>query len=147
MNILSKSTETTKKIGKKLGESLKKGDVIALVGDLGAGKTCITQGIMKGLSVSANKITSPTFIIMNVYKGRVPVYHFDVYRIGDMQEMVDLGYEEYFYGEGVSIVEWADKIEKLLPPDCIRIKMGVVGPKERNIKINSKKSVMNRIKI
>ncbi len=146
MNILSKSVLKTRQIGEMLGRRLKEGDVVALYGDLGAGKTCITQGIMKGLNVSAKKITSPTFVLMNVYNGRMPVYHFDVYRMANTDEMIGLGYEEYFCGDGVSIVEWADKIEKLLPYDCIRIKMSVKGKNERQIKVKTTLSVMNRIK-
>jgi tRNA threonylcarbamoyladenosine biosynthesis protein TsaE len=137
MNILSKSPARTKKIGEKIGKKLKKGDVIALIGGLGAGKTVITKGIMSGMEVRSHRITSPTFVLMNVYKGRLPVYHFDVYRLNSINEMIDLGYEDYFYGDGVTIVEWADKIEKLLPKNCIKIKINIVGEREREIKVNS----------
>lgn len=135
MNILSKSPAKTKVLGEKLGQRLKKGDVIALIGELGAGKTCFTQGLMKGLDVQKKSVTSPTFIIMNVYKGRVPVYHFDVYRINNISEIVDLGYEEYFYGNGVTIIEWADKIKELLPKEVIKVRLKIAGEKERRISI------------
>lgn len=135
MNILSKSPAKTKVLGEKLGQKLKKGDVVALIGELGAGKTCFTQGLMKGLEVRKKSVTSPTFIIMNVYKGRVPVYHFDVYRINNISEIVDLGYEEYFYGNGVTIIEWADKIKELLPKETIKVRLKITGEKERRIGI------------
>lgn len=135
MNILSKSPQDTKKIGEDLGKRLKKGDIIGLVGELGSGKTCLVQGIMKGLGVEIGSVTSPTFVLINEYKGRFPVYHFDLYRLNTIKEVIDLGYEEYFYGDGVTVIEWADKIEKLLPKDCIRVYMKIVGEDEREIDI------------
>ena len=107
--------------GLKLSESLKAGDVIALVGDLGAGKTTLTKAIAKGLGIG-EMITSPTFTIVQEYEGgRLPLYHFDVYRICHAEEMYELGYEEYFYGPGVCVVEWANLIEALIPADSIKI--------------------------
>lgn len=135
MNILSKSTRRTQQLGEELGRQLGKGDVVALTGELGAGKTCFAQGLVKGLGVKTGKITSPTFILMNVYSGRLPVYHFDVYRMHNMNEILDIGYEEFFYGDGVTIIEWADKIKKLLPKTCIKVRMQISGPKERKITI------------
>lgn len=123
--IISKGVEETQKLGYKLGKLLKKGDVICLTGDLGAGKTTFTKSIAKGLEVN-EEVTSPTFIIINEYDGRLPVYHFDVYRIMDIEEMYEIGYEEYFYGDGVCIVEWASQIEELIPKEhlWIEIKLG-----------------------
>ena len=116
-----KNEEETARFGRKLAESLRPGTVIALTGDLGAGKTTLTKAIAAGLGITST-VTSPTFtIVKEYYGGRLPLYHFDVYRIGDEDEMFELGYEEYFYGEGVSIVEWADIIEDLIPEDAIRI--------------------------
>ena len=95
--------------------------MIALTGDLGTGKTALTKSIAEGLGIT-EVITSPTFnIVKEYYSGRIPMYHFDVYRIGDIDEMYELGYEEYFYGNGVCIVEWADLIEDIIPEDAIRI--------------------------
>ena len=111
----------TEKLGEKIGQQVKPGTVIALIGDLGTGKTTLTKSIARGLGVTET-VTSPTFNIIREYKsGRLPLYHFDVYRIGDPDEMFELGYEEYFYGDGVCVVEWADIIEELLPEDAVVI--------------------------
>lgn len=116
-----RNEEETAAFGRKLAESLAPGTVIALTGDLGTGKTTLTKAIAAGLGIGET-ITSPTFTIVKEYRsGRLPLYHFDVYRIGDEDEMFELGYEEYFYGEGVSVVEWADLIEDLIPEDAVRI--------------------------
>jgi len=120
-------------LGECLGESVSAGRLVALSGDLGAGKTCLVQGIGRGLKVQDRYITSPTFTIINEYKGTVPLYHFDVYRLSGPQEMEDLGYEEYFYGEGVTIVEWAEKIEKILPDDHVKITLEHQGPEIRRL--------------
>ena len=109
------SPEETEALGKKLGREVKPGEVYTLVGDLGVGKTVFTQGIAKGLEIT-EPINSPTFTIVQVYEeGRMPFYHFDVYRIGDVEEMEEIGYEDYFYGEGLTMIEWANLIEELLP--------------------------------
>ena len=109
------SAEETKKLGKKIGAEAKPGSVYTLVGDLGVGKTVFTQGIAEGLAIE-EPICSPTFTIVQVYEeGRIPFYHFDVYRIGDIEEMDEIGYEDYFYGEGVCMIEWANLIEEILP--------------------------------
>ena len=110
--------EETKDFGIKLGELLNSGDILCLNGDLGAGKTTLTKSIGIGLGVT-DYITSPTFALINEYEGRIPVYHFDVYRLANVEELYDLGFDDYFYGKGVCIIEWADKIEKLLPKDRI----------------------------
>lgn len=107
--------------GIKIGREAAPGTVIALMGDLGAGKTTLTKSIAKGLGIE-EVITSPTFTIVKEYEtGRLPLYHFDVYRIGDVDEMYELGYEEYFYGEGVCVVEWANLIEDIMPEDAVQI--------------------------
>ena len=104
--IESFSAEDTHALGKKLGENAKPGDVYTLLGDLGVGKTVLTQGIADGLGIK-EAICSPTFTIVQVYEeGRMPFYHFDVYRIGDIEEMDEIGYEDYFYGEGICLIEW-----------------------------------------
>ncbi len=111
----------TEKLGEKIGQKVQPGTVIALIGDLGTGKTTLTKSIARGLGVTET-VTSPTFNIIREYRsGRLPLYHFDVYRIGDPDEMFELGYEEYFYGDGVCVVEWADIIEELLPEDAVVI--------------------------
>lgn len=107
--------EDTFELGRKMGERINPGTVISLVGDLGVGKTVFTQGFANGLGIT-DTINSPTFTIVQVYdEGRMPFYHFDVYRIGDISEMDEIGYEDYFYGDGVCLVEWADLIEEIMP--------------------------------
>ena len=111
----------TEKLGENIGQKVQPGTVIALIGDLGTGKTTLTKSIARGLGVTET-VTSPTFNIIREYRsGRLPLYHFDVYRIGDPDEMFELGYVEYFYGDGVCVVEWADIIEELLPEDAVVI--------------------------
>ena len=115
--------EETFALGKKIGEAIRPGTIISLVGDLGVGKTVFTQGVAKGLGIH-EPVNSPTFTIMQVYEnGRLPFYHFDVYRIGDIEEMDEIGYEDYFYGEGVCLVEWANLIEELLPEGVCQVKI------------------------
>ena len=113
--IESFSPEDTLELGKKMGKEAQPGDVYTLIGDLGVGKTVFTQGIADGLEIGES-ICSPTFTIVQVYEeGRMPFYHFDVYRIGDIEEMDEIGYEDYFYGEGLCMIEWANLIEEILP--------------------------------
>ncbi|MBR3602944.1 MAG: tRNA (adenosine(37)-N6)-threonylcarbamoyltransferase complex ATPase subunit type 1 TsaE [Lachnospiraceae bacterium] len=105
----------TFELGVKIGQEAKPGDVYTLIGDLGVGKTALTKGVAKGLEIT-EPISSPTFTIVQVYdEGRIPFYHFDVYRIGDVEEMDEIGYEDYFYGDGVTFIEWANLIEEILP--------------------------------
>lgn len=119
--IYMKNEAACLEFGKKLGKEVKAGTVIALTGDLGAGKTTLTKSIALGLEID-DIITSPTFNIVKEYDtGRIPLYHFDVYRVGDVDEMYEIGCEEYFYGEGVCVVEWADLIEEIMPEDTMWI--------------------------
>lgn len=121
--IVIKNEEETKKFGEKLCEKLTAGSIVALTGDLGTGKTTLTKAIAAGLGVT-DVITSPTFNIVKQYdSGRLPMYHFDVYRIGDVDEMYEIGYEEYFFGDGVCVIEWADLIEEIIPDDAVRIEI------------------------
>ena len=115
------SAQETFALGKKVGENAAAGQVYALTGDLGVGKTVFTQGLAAGLGIT-EPVNSPTFTIMQIYEeGRLPFYHFDVYRIGDISEMEEIGYEEFFYGEGVCLIEWAELVEEILPEGCRRI--------------------------
>ncbi len=121
-----KNEKDTERFGLELADKLKPGDVLALIGDLGTGKTTLTKYIAKGLGVTET-VTSPTFTIVQEYRsGRIPLFHFDVYRILDPDEMFEIGYEDYFFGPGACVVEWADQIEELLPEDAmiIRIERG-----------------------
>ena len=115
MVIETYSPEETFALGEKMGRDAGPGEVYTLIGDLGVGKTVFTQGIASGLGIT-EPVSSPTFTIVQVYEeGRMPFYHFDVYRIGDIEEMEEIGYEDYFYGVGLTLIEWADLIEELLP--------------------------------
>lgn len=114
MEYHSNSPKETENIAKAFAKELKSGDVVTLNGDLGAGKTAFAQGLAKGLAVN-EIVSSPTFTIVNQYEGRLPVYHFDVYRIEDCDEMFEIGYEEMIDGDGVCVIEWAEKIAELLP--------------------------------
>ena len=119
--IETNSAEETFALGRQIGQQARAGEVYTLIGDLGAGKTVFTQGVAAGLGIE-EAVNSPTFTIMQVYEeGRLPFYHFDVYRIGDVEEMDEIGYEDYFYGDGVCLIEWANLIEEILPPACKRI--------------------------
>ncbi|MBQ9512322.1 MAG: tRNA (adenosine(37)-N6)-threonylcarbamoyltransferase complex ATPase subunit type 1 TsaE [Lachnospiraceae bacterium] len=119
--VISNSAEETYALGVEIGETAQPGMVISLVGDLGAGKTVFTQGVAKGLGVKGI-VNSPTFTILQVHEdGRLPLYHFDVYRIMEPEELYEIGMEEYFYGEGVTIVEWADLIKEMLPLNYLHV--------------------------
>ncbi len=115
------SAEETYALGESMGKAAKPGEVYVLNGDLGVGKTVFTQGFAKGLGIT-EPVSSPTFTIVQVYdEGRLPFYHFDVYRIGDIEEMDEIGYEEYFYGDGVTMIEWGELIAEILPSDRVEI--------------------------
>lgn len=119
MVIETRSPEETFALGEKLGREAKPGQIYTLNGDLGTGKTVFTQGFASGLGIT-EPVNSPTFTILQVYEeGRMPFYHFDVYRIGDVEEMDEIGYEDCFYGEGVCLIEWAELIEEILPENVI----------------------------
>lgn len=115
--------EETYQIGKKMGEAAKPGDVICLEGDLGVGKTVFTQGFAAGLGIT-EPVSSPTFTIVQTYdEGKMPFYHFDVYRIGDVEEMDEIGFDEYIFGEGVCLIEWANLIEEILPENYSTVRI------------------------
>lgn len=117
------SAEETFEFGRRIGQQAGPGEVYTLIGDLGVGKTVLTQGVAAGLGIDG-PVSSPTFTIVQIYEeGRLPFYHFDVYRIGDVEEMEEIGYEDCFYGEGVCLIEWADLIEEILPREYRQIKI------------------------
>ena len=123
MLIETNSPEETYELGRKIGQEAKNGTVFALTGDLGTGKTVFTKGLAAGLGITEH-VSSPTFTILQIYEGgRCPFYHFDVYRIGDISEMDEIGYEDCFYGDGVCLVEWANLIRELLPEHYMEITM------------------------
>lgn len=117
----TRSEKETFELGKKLGGKAEAGQIFCLDGELGVGKTVFTQGFAKGLDIEES-VNSPTFTIVQVYdEGRIPLYHFDVYRIGEPEEMYEIGYEEYFFGEGVSLIEWSKLIDELIPKEAIQV--------------------------
>lgn len=123
MVIETNSEHETYELGLKVGAASKAGDVYTLIGDLGVGKTVFTKGVAQGLGIK-EPVSSPTFTIVQIYEeGRLPFYHFDVYRIGDVEEMDEIGYDDYIYGEGVSLIEWANLIEEILPEHYTEIKI------------------------
>jgi tRNA threonylcarbamoyladenosine biosynthesis protein TsaE len=128
------SPAETAATGEALGRTLGPGAVIALTGELGAGKTCFAQGLVRGLGADV-RATSPTFVLVNEYRGRVPVHHVDLYRLDRFADVQDLGVPELFDRESVTIVEWADKLGPLLPPDAIRVQIDGVGDEPRRIMI------------
>ena len=118
----TESPEETQILGEQLGKTLKPGDVIALTGDLGTGKTCLTQGIARGVGIAPDEIVcSPSYILINEYNGTVPIYHIDLYRLENQMEIADLGLIEYVESDGICIIEWAERMENALPKDCVKI--------------------------
>jgi tRNA threonylcarbamoyladenosine biosynthesis protein TsaE len=128
------SPEETKEFGRALAKELKVGSVVALSGPLGSGKTVLIQGICSGLGVT-EFVTSPSFVIINEYPGKVKVYHFDLYRLENIEDFIKLGHEEYFYGNGVTLIEWAEKIKAFLPQQRIEIDLEILSEKERRISV------------
>ena len=127
------SAEETEAVGERLGRTLDRGDVVALTGELGAGKTCFVQGLVRGLG-ARTRATSPTFVLVNEYRGRLPVHHVDAYRTASLAELLDLGVPDLF-SDGVTVIEWADRLEALLPPDAVRVHIEGVGDEPRAIAI------------
>ena len=131
---VARSVEETQAVGEALGARLGPGAVVACVGELGAGKTCFLQGVAHGLGVTT-EVTSPTFVLVNVYRGRMPVYHMDAYRTESLLEVVDLGLEEMLDGDGVTLIEWADKVRPLLPARAIVVRITGLGDEPRRIEV------------
>ena len=148
IEIISVSAEQTWEIARFIGGKLREGDVLALSGELGSGKTCFTGGLARGLGVSEKyQITSPTFTLINEYPGRCKLYHFDVYRLNSYTEFEDLGYEEYFCGKGIVVIEWAEKIVQVLPANTIFISFGYIDENRRKIIIKGRKSRLKELAI
>ncbi len=137
VDILSKNAEQTIALGERLAKYFKKGDIVCLEGDLGAGKTTLIKGVAKGLKIAAEKVNSPTFVLMNAYQGRLPLYHFDLYRLENTGEISAIGYEEFLYGDGVSVIEWAERLGALTPKEYLRVELKHKGENERSIKISA----------
>jgi len=132
--LYTSSPEETEAAGERLAAMLRPGDVVALVGELGAGKTCFIQGLVRGLGATT-RATSPTFVLINQYRGRLPIYHVDAYRTQSLAELMDLGIPELLQGDGVAVVEWADKLLPLLPAGTLEVRIAGVGDEPRTITI------------
>jgi tRNA threonylcarbamoyladenosine biosynthesis protein TsaE len=134
MKVMVKNEGETYKLGKFIGERLSRGAVLSLNGDLGAGKTHMTKGIAEGMGIK-DYITSPSFTILNTYDGDIPLYHFDVYRIDDIREMYEIGFDEYIYGNGVCVIEWGSMVEELIPENSIKLSIVKLEDDVREIEI------------
>ena len=134
--VISRSPEETQALGEHLGARLEAGAVVACIGELGAGKTCFLQGLARGLGVES-MVTSPTFVLVNHYRGRLPVYHLDAYRTETLTELLDIGVEDLLHGDGVTVIEWADKLLPLLPSHTITVTITGLGDEPRRIVIEN----------
>ncbi len=126
-NFKTENPEETQALGEKIGKTLERGDVIALIGDLGTGKTCLTQGIARGVGIASDEVVnSPSYILINEYKGRIPIYHIDLYRLEDSAEIAELGLSEYMEGDGICVIEWAERMADALPDTAIKIRITLI---------------------
>lgn len=137
MQIVSDSVEKTIELGKKIARLLKSGEIICLFGQLGAGKTVFTKGIALGLGIERREIISPSFLLIREYRNKIPLYHFDLYRLQSPQDIFALGYEEYFYDDGITVIEWAERLKYLLPAEYLKIEFKIAGKTRRKIKISA----------
>ena len=152
MKLISDSREQTLEMGRLIGAILERGDVVALIGELGSGKTCFTQGLAKGLGVEENvPVVSPTFTLINEYPGKIPLIHLDVYRLSGPRDLEDMGYEEYFEGGGIIVIEWAEKIRDILPAKTLFVSMRYIDENTREMilegpgeKIRKLEELLNR---
>jgi tRNA threonylcarbamoyladenosine biosynthesis protein TsaE len=132
LNLVTESPEETQRLGTRLGKLAQVSDVFLLVGGLGAGKTCLTQGIAWGLDIEGYA-TSPSFVVVNQYQGRLPLYHIDLYRLDRLEEVIELGLDDYLYGRGVCVVEWAEKALDMFPKEHLLVEMSYLSDTSRNL--------------
>ncbi|MFQ6067174.1 MAG: tRNA (adenosine(37)-N6)-threonylcarbamoyltransferase complex ATPase subunit type 1 TsaE [bacterium] len=145
LSIVTEDCEETQKLGEELGRSLPPGSVVALTGELGSGKTTLIQGIGKGLGIES-LIKSPSFVIIHEYAGPVPLYHFDLYRITHQKEIISLGYQDYFYQKkGIVVIEWAEKIENVLPTEYLKIELEIMDLSKRRIALQAYGSFYRKV--
>lgn len=138
LTMITRSVQQTVRLGEIIGELLQPGDFVALTGDLGAGKTHLTKGIAQGLGITdSSSVTSPTYTLLNVHRGRHILNHFDLYRLEGDEDVVNLGFDEYFYGPGVSIVEWADRLQDELPAERLAVELYDEGPNRRRVVVEA----------
>jgi len=143
IELISNSEEETISIGKKLSKLLKTGDVVALVGELGSGKTYFTKGIAIGLGISPDIVTSPSFTLVNEYEGKIKLFHIDAYRL-EKEDFLSAGLDEYFYEDGITVMEWADKWPEILPEDTIWVEFEILDENKRKITIRGLRDDNNR---
>ncbi|MFH1413740.1 MAG: tRNA (adenosine(37)-N6)-threonylcarbamoyltransferase complex ATPase subunit type 1 TsaE [Candidatus Omnitrophota bacterium] len=138
MEIVSNSVHQTQRIGELLSKQINPGDIICLFGNLGSGKTVLTKGIGQGLGIRKAEVISPSFILIRPYtQGKIPLYHFDLYRLNKVSDILALGYEEYLYGRGVTVIEWADRLKKLMPRDFLKIELCFKSDLKRSLKVSA----------
>ena len=138
MKIVSKSVSETLDIGSKIAKNLKRGDIICLFGELGSGKTVLTKGIAEGLGIKKKEVISPSFILIRQHsKGKLPLYHFDLYRLKELKDILALGYEEYFFDEAVVVIEWAGRLKYLLPKEFLKIELFVKANSKRHLEFTA----------
>jgi tRNA threonylcarbamoyladenosine biosynthesis protein TsaE len=136
MRLISNSVKETAEIGKKLGRILEPGDIICLFGNLGSGKTVLAKGIAVGLGINKKNVISPSFVLMRQHiSGRIPLYHFDLYRLKSCEDILAIGYEDYLFAQGASVIEWADRLKYLLPKHFLKIELKVAGQLRRELKL------------
>jgi tRNA threonylcarbamoyladenosine biosynthesis protein TsaE len=136
VSLISNSEEETKLCAERLASQLKAGDIVLLQGDLGAGKTTFVKGLVEAFKFSSRKVNSPTFVIMNYYKGKLPIYHFDLYRLGTPKEIDTLDFDDYFYGEGISLIEWPERLGEHKPKEHYLVEFQHKGEHQRGICIS-----------
>jgi tRNA threonylcarbamoyladenosine biosynthesis protein TsaE len=138
MKIISNSTRDTLGIGRAIAKNLKKGDIVCLFGELGAGKTVLTKGIAWGLGIDKDRIISPSFVLIRQYtQAKIPFYHLDLYRLKHPRDILLLGYEEYLYADGITVIEWADRLKYLLPKEYLKIGLFIKSDKQRSLEFNA----------
>src|SRR3989338_9719788 len=138
MKIISKSVNDTINIGKVIAKNLCKSDIVCLFGELGCGKTVLTKGIASGLGIKRRKVISPSFVLIRQYStAKIPLYHFDLYRLKVIEDILALGYEEYFYDDGITVVEWADRLKYLLPEEYLKIRLSIKSDSQRLLQFSA----------
>lgn len=151
MNIISDSRLQTINFGARVARQLKKADIVCLFGQLGSGKTVLVKGIARGLGIDSKQITSPSFVLIREHPNKIPFYHFDLYRLKNPKDVFDLGYEEYLYGEGITVIEWADRLQYLLPKEYLKVELFIKSSIQRLIRLsafgNRYKELLRSLKI
>jgi tRNA threonylcarbamoyladenosine biosynthesis protein TsaE len=136
IQVISRSREDTMRLGARFAKVLRPGDIVCLFGELGAGKTTLVKGLAGGFRIKPEKVHSPTFVLLNIYDGKVPLYHFDLYRI-ESPDLPGMGYEEFFYGDGIAVIEWSEKLGDFMPKDYWRVDLKHGGEDVRKVSISS----------